>query len=178
MVKQNRAEIVTRKRPEHAPAGQRVGGSPAGVGWCPIGETGDPGTATGWSKNSCSFLIVVFEQGAGPFPASNGHVTWILMRLNAWGARWQPGGPCKILLRGYGACSSPGESYRIPTPRRAKFSRHRWLVGFGWGTNVIEATGPQPGRDPERRKIERAPGCLGRTKTCKKISELHPITEC
>ena len=30
-----------------------------------------------WSKNSCSFLIVVFEQGAGPFPASNGHVTWI-----------------------------------------------------------------------------------------------------
>ncbi len=34
-----------------------------------------------WSKNSCSFLIVVFEQGAGPLPASNGHVTWILLRL-------------------------------------------------------------------------------------------------
>jgi hypothetical protein len=28
-----------------------------------------------WSKNSCSFLIVVFEQGSRPFPASNGHVT-------------------------------------------------------------------------------------------------------
>ena len=27
------------------------------------------------SKNSCSFLIVVFEQGSRPFPESNGHVT-------------------------------------------------------------------------------------------------------
>ena len=27
------------------------------------------------SKNSCSFLIVVFEQGSRPFPESDGHVT-------------------------------------------------------------------------------------------------------
>ena len=84
MVKQNRAEIITRKRPEHAPAGQRVGGSPAGVGWCPIGETGDPG------------LIVVFEEGAGPFPASNGHVTWVLMRLPSTSSVPRDCGKCEV----------------------------------------------------------------------------------
>ena len=37
-----------------------------------------PGCA--WSKNLCSFLTVVFEQGVGWFPASNRYVTGILMR--------------------------------------------------------------------------------------------------
>lgn len=49
-----------------------------------------------WSKNSCSFLIVVFEQGAGPFPASNGHVTWILMRLLSTSSVPRDCGKCEV----------------------------------------------------------------------------------
>ncbi len=49
-----------------------------------------------WSKNSCSFLIVVFEQGAGPFPASDGHMTWILMRLLSTSLVPRDCGKCEV----------------------------------------------------------------------------------
>jgi hypothetical protein len=39
-----------------------------------------PNLDPAWSNYSCSFLIAAFEQGAGPFPTSNGHVTWIIVR--------------------------------------------------------------------------------------------------
>ncbi len=49
-----------------------------------------------WSKNSCSYLIVAYEQGAGPFPASNGHVTWILMRLLSTSSVPRNCGKCEV----------------------------------------------------------------------------------
>ena len=82
-----------------------------------------------WSNNSCGLLIVGFEQSAKAFPASNGRVTRILLRLLSNHSVPRQYARCealgvKILMR---PCASPHAPVAGHCGARIRLDvRHHW----------------------------------------------------